>query len=511
MSLKGTMQKLSIIFICFITLVTCSKNSKPPNIILILTDDQDLLMGSLSPMKKAQELIGNVGAVFTNAYASTPICCPSRASILSGKYQHNHRTFNNSISGGCNSPDWQENIEPKTFATHLHKSGYRTFYSGKYLNEYGRKTAGGTEHVPPGWDWWMGLVGNSVYYNYTLSVNGTRKEPTDAYLTREIESFAKDFLDSAKYYNNSFLMVLATPAPHAPFTPEPKYTGRYKGIKVPRNPNFNIDVRQDNRHWLVGMPPVPLTSDLIDKVDDIHASRWETLLSVDDLVSTVITKLKDIGQDENTYIVFTSDNGFHLGHYSLPWDKRQLYETDIKVPMLIRGPGIKSKQLIESPVLNIDIAPTILDIAGIEIPDDMDGMSLLPTIKDNGFRPRNFLIEYCGEGNGMAISQECPFKEDINLAECPIEAACKCEDSKNNTYNCLRRIDLPNNNFIYCDFLIEKIREVYDLLNDPYELQNIHHKLTKKSSNEIDQCLHKMMKCAGTSCRSSKALRLVYK
>uniref|UniRef100_S4RL60 Sulfatase N-terminal domain-containing protein n=1 Tax=Petromyzon marinus TaxID=7757 RepID=S4RL60_PETMA len=129
-----------------------------------------------TPLKKTIALIGDEGATFTNAFVASPLCCPSRSSILTGKYPHNHGVVNNSLSGNCSSAAWQKLQETDAFPVHLRRAGYHTFFAGKYLNPYGDGSVGGVAHVPPGWDVWNGLVQNSKYYNYTLSVNGKLEE-----------------------------------------------------------------------------------------------------------------------------------------------------------------------------------------------------------------------------------------------------------------------------------------------------------------------------------------------
>lgn len=490
------------LYIWLVYLHCTASQEKSPNIVMILTDDQDLLLGGVTPMKKTLQLVANEGVTFKNAFVTTPICCPSRSSILTGQYQHNHKTYNNSLSGGCSNTEWQNNYENNTFAVHLKNSGYRTFYAGKYLNQYGEKGAGGTAHIPKGWDWWIGLVGNSKYYDYSMSVNGSKQHYSDKYLTDIIKSYSLDFIRSIRHKSESFLMLLAPPAPHAPFTPEPKYDGKYAGVRVPRTPNFNLQVNKD-RHWLMRMHPSPLPDDVINTLDDIQAHRWETLMSVDDLVEAVVQALESAGQLDNTFIMFTSDHGFHLGQFSLAWDKREPYETDIRVPFFIRGPGVEKKAALESPVLNIDIAPTLLDIAGSTVPDCMDGLSFLPLIKkqEQDNRSRAFVVEYQGEGNKKSISSQCPWRDD-NLAECVTEAACKCQDSRNNTYNCLRRIDFFEQlDFLYCEFPYEFIKEYYDLTTDPYQLNNKYLHLNEKKSVILQEDLHKLKNCKGFSCQ----------
>jgi len=194
--------------------------------------------------------------------------------------------------------------QKETMATTLQAAGYRTMFAGKYLNQYGAREAGGVGHVPPGWDWWLGLVGNSKYYNYTLSMNGKAEVHKDSYprdyLTDVIRRKAIQFLNkvsrSASGSSAPFLMVLAPPACHAPFTPAPQYKDRFKDVKAPRTPAFDRDQAADPaKHWLLRTNPRQMSNQTIQTVDEVFRNRWRTLLSVDDLVAKVLVAIKDAG------------------------------------------------------------------------------------------------------------------------------------------------------------------------------------------------------------------------
>ncbi|MED6236862.1 hypothetical protein ATANTOWER_015315, partial [Ataeniobius toweri] len=197
-----------------------------------------------NPLSKTKKLIGDAGISFTNAFVASPLCCPSRASILTGKYPHNHHVINNTLEGNCSSTAWQKSEEPQTFPALLKiYGGYQTFFAGKYLNQYGHSEAGGVEHVPPGWSYWVALEKNSKYYNYTLSVNGkAQKHGADYskdYLTDLLANRSLEFLQY-KSSNQPFFMMVSTPAPHSPWTAAPQYQDHFNGTKAPRDPNFNV-------------------------------------------------------------------------------------------------------------------------------------------------------------------------------------------------------------------------------------------------------------------------------
>nr|XP_050862072.1 N-acetylglucosamine-6-sulfatase-like [Vespula vulgaris] len=470
---------------------------KGENIVLIIADDLDLVLDGMTPMNNTLNLIGGKGATFLNQFVASPICCPNRASILTGRYQHNHLTVNNSISGGCNSIEWQERQEPNTFAAYLkNEMNYITFYAGKYLNKYGSQSVGGVNHIPPGWDWWAALVGNSKYYNYTLSINGTKKEYGDEpedYLTDVIANLVKEFFNQYNSNDNPFLMVLSPPAPHAPFTPAVRHIDKYKNIKAKRTPNFNT-LTQTDKHWLVKREPSPLPQKILPKLDEIYRRRWESLLAVDELVKSVhdLLERKDLLKD--TYIIFTSDNGYHIGQFSMPMDKRQPYETDIRIPLLISGPGIPHST-VTKPISSVDLFATILQIAGLEHPSD--GISFLRKTLSND---RTVLIEYRGEKSNYKPNTGCPSDNDLNLALCNQELACKCEDARNNTYNCIRRIS-PLHNNIFCIFEDnEAFIEAYDLTQDNYQMNNIGYSMKREHRYKFRKRLKKMVSCQDNEC-----------
>ncbi|XP_035996516.1 glucosamine (N-acetyl)-6-sulfatase (Sanfilippo disease IIID), b [Fundulus heteroclitus] len=490
-------------------LLTCcvryAESVKPSNVVVVLVDDQDVALGGMTPMKKTKELIGEAGATFVNAFTVTPLCCPSRSSILTGRYPHNHEVRNNSLSGNCSSVQWQQGPEALAFPVYLSKQKYQTFFGGKYLNQYGRKDAGDVSHVPPGWDQWNALVGNSQYYNYTLSVNGKAEQHGDSYekdyLTDLILNRSLSFLDD-RSPQHPFFIMLAPPAPHSPWTAAPQYQKEFSNVQAPRDGSF--DKPGKDKHWLLRQPVNPMPNSSITFLDNAYRKRWQALLSVDDMVEKLVKKLDSIKELNNTYIFYTSDNGYHTGQFSLPIDKRQLYEFDIRIPLLVRGPGIKPNQTIKAPVLNIDLAPTFLDISGVNLSTaNMDGQSFLaqmaPSLRNGTVRPF-FLVEYTGEGNPTK-DPTCP-KLGPGVSQCFPD--CVCEDAFNNTYACVRTLD-GKQDLQYCEFAdSESFVEVYNLTSDPHQLENIVKKVDPAILQAMNQRLIKLQSCVGDSCRNIK-------
>lgn len=349
-----------------------TRSVKRPNIIFVLVDDMDKELGSPYVMKKTQQLLRQEGADFVNAFVTTPMCCPSRTSILTGKYAHNHHT--NTNNWNCSSPSWRKGPEKKTYARYLELAGYVTGHFGKYLNEYDGSW------VPIGWKKWEGLLHNSKFYNYTLRHNTYQERHKMSYehdyftdlITNRSISFIKRTI--ATNPRSPFLAVVSHAAPHGPETPAPQYSTAFPDVKAPRQPNWNF-VSVD-KQWILRQK-VPMDAQKIQFVDLLHRRRLQTLLSVDDSVARIVSTLQSLGIENETYIFFTSDHGYHLGQFALVKGKSMPFESDIRVPFYVRGPNIPKNIRMKEMIGNIDIAPTFLDIAGVSAPRDMDGSSVI--------------------------------------------------------------------------------------------------------------------------------------
>jgi arylsulfatase A-like enzyme len=367
-----------------------------PNILFILTDDQRL--GDIEHMKSLNSLLVEQGAFFKNYFDNVSLCCPSRTSILRGQCAHNTGILTNKGKAGGWQTAFDHGLENSTVATWLHNQGYYTALIGKYLNGYP-----GTQpptYIPAGWDYWASASKGNPYseYNYTLNENGKLvsygQNPED-YGTDVYANKAKQVIKECAKSGKPFFIYLAFYAPHAPATPAPRHLSLFHEAKVPRSEAFNEKDVSNKPQFIQRLEP--LTDDEVRAEDAFYGKRLRSLQAVDEAIRNLYETLKENNQLDETYIVFTSDNGFHLGEHRMRAGKQSAYETDIHLPLIVRGPGVPHRQNVEAIVGNIDLAPTFADIASAKPPAFVDGRSILPFLSglkpDTAWRKR-FLVEH---------------------------------------------------------------------------------------------------------------------
>ena len=470
---------IGLIFGSGCTVPRTSESAKP-NIIFILTDDQDL--ETLAHMPRVQALLVKQGLTFKNAFVTTPLCCPSRASILTGQYPHNNDILHNAPPLGGFVKFRDRGLEGSTVATWLQAAGYRTALFGKYLNGY--PAGDNPTYVPPGWDVWYGKFerGPDIgdYFGYKLNENGRvmahGKDPSE-YLTDVLVEKAIAFIQSAASdRTRPFFLYFAPYAPHAegapdgPPTPAPRHKGALAHMTAPRPLSFNeADVSDKPSH--LQRRPV-LNAKQITELDQEYRTRVESLLAVDEAVERIIKALADRGELANSYIFFMSDNGYLLGQHRVPRGKGVPYEESIRVPLVVRGPGISAGETVDYFALNIDFAPTVAELAGASIPPSVDGRSLVPLLR--GAKPslanwrQDFLVEFYAPPGAPPTNQ---------------------------SYYGLRTQDT-----LYVEYASGE-HELYDLKVDPYQLSSLHKAAGSERMKVLSNRLSKLKTCAAETCR----------
>ncbi len=457
---------LAATFISAIGFTQSFAQDKQPNIIFILADD--LNVETMTHLPRLQSLLAARGTTFNNFFVNLALCCPSRASILRGQYAHNTEIFTNMPPGGGFQKFFDLEREESTIATWLQEAGYRTALMGKYLNGYPQTT-----YVPPGWDEWYGVAGGVNFFNYRLNENGSLvfygTQPED-YLTDVLSEKAADFIRRTAATGQPFFIYIAPYAPHEPATPAPRHEEAFAGVQAPRTPSFNEADVSDKPIWVRNTPP--RTPAQIAQLDALYRRRLQSMLAVEDLIENLIRTLRRSGQLRNTYLFFSSDNGFHLGQHRLPAGKNTAYEEDIRVPFIVRGPGVPRGRVIEHLAVNIDLGPTFAELADAVAPDFVDGRSLVPLL---GRYP--------------------PWVESWRQAFL-LEAGFI---SGNRVFQGIRTV-----NHTYVEYLNTGERELYDLASDPDQLESIHATADPDLVEKLASWLGLLRTCAGESCRAQE-------
>jgi N-acetylglucosamine-6-sulfatase len=350
-----------------------------PSILLIVTDDQRWDM--LWAMPEVRRSLVDAGVTFTNAFTTSPLCCPSRASILTGAYPHTTGVYTQGLPlGGSGAFD-----DSTTIATELDDAGYATGYFGKYLDAYQSDAVRG--YVPPGWDRWVAFV-RAGYFGYGLTVDGRvhrRGSAPDDYSTDVLAAEAEAFVRSSA---GPVFAVFAPAAPHVPAIPAPSDRSSFSDLEPWRPPSFDeADPSDKPRHVRAFSAFTPAR---IAEIDALRRNQYRSLQAVDRAVGRLVDALADTGRLNDAVVVFTSDNGLAWGEHG--WTKKEVpYEEAIRVPLVIRAGGSARPRSEPRLVANVDLAPTIADVADVELPE-ADGRSLVPLLRDEPVRWRSALL-----------------------------------------------------------------------------------------------------------------------
>jgi N-acetylglucosamine-6-sulfatase len=485
------------------------------NVVFILTDD--MTTSELSAMPNVQSLLAGQGMTFNEAYISFPLCCPSRATMLSGQYMHNHGVRGNFAPNGS----WTKfrPRESNDLPVWLQDDGYYNVHIGKYMNGYG--TQDGTLPVPQGWDEWYGKISeDALYYNYNLiektgptatpHITFYGDQPAD-YQTDVFTDRAVNFANDKAVANQPFWLNLWFNSPHGPFDPAPRDLFRFSGTPLLRLPAFNEKDIKDKPRWFRKQAKKRLTKKQAGLIDSERRRQEEQLISVDQAVGKLVQSLKDKGILDDTYIIFSSDNGFFRGEHRIATGKYLPYDPASRVPLIIRGPGIPAGAATNELVWNGDITQTILQIANGSQDNSLDGRSLLPFAQQPGLRStRPVLLE--GDTGPGGTGAESAQSSGARAREARVGVAGKRGvDNLDQEPNAIKSATNTNKAPAYRSIRTDRYEftlyangqtELYDMIRDPAQLQSLaadpRYRFVRKW---LYDHLVPLSSCVGVSCR----------
>ncbi|HZC73195.1 MAG TPA: sulfatase [Jatrophihabitans sp.] len=469
-----------------------------PNIVMVLTDDLTKNLVRYMPHVRALKA---AGMTFTNYTVTNSLCCPSRSSILTGRYPHNTGVFANEGPSGGFGAFQMHGDDRLSFALALKRAGYRTAMMGKYLNGYSPTSASGYlnpsqigwpgtpapggNYVAPGWTTWA--VAGEAYaeFDYDLNFNHRVVHFGNAardYGVRVLDQLGQRFIARSAAADKPFFLELSTFAPHSPYTPAYGDRDLFPGLRAPRTPAWNTTPRKAP-NWLAGHDP--LTADEVSVIDSTFRQRAQSVQSVDRAVGHLRDQLRRSGQLSNTVFVFTSDNGFHLGEYRLTSGKTTAFDTDANVPLIIAGPGIAAGRVRNAMVQNIDLAPTFEQLAGWTPDPGRDGASFVGLLHGRSAAHWRTLALVEHHGQDFTEYQNDPDWQPPTGGNVPSYAA------------------LRSKQFTYVHYQ-DGEREYYDRTVDPYELNNIAGTLSVDRISTLDASLAALTSCSGAAeCRTA--------
>lgn len=481
-----------------------------PNVVVIVADDLDKKL--MRWMPQTRRLVGDAGTTFDRYYVEQSTCCTSRASILSGQYTHNHGVRGNHFpSGGFFR--WHDGREASALPTWLEANGYRSALLGKYLNEYpfpagydgtADQKAALERFVPPGWQSWFSPVDGTPYRQRDTVVNVDGEvdtAPREGFLDELMGDRILDLvdgLDDMGFDDGGKLLYYASYAPHSPYAAPDRYDAMFGSVRYPRTPNFD-EADVSDKYGLSSTRPRVDAEQQAD-IDRSFRERIRAVQVLDANVGALVRRLDAQGTLDNTYVLFTSDNGYNMGEHRLDIAKYNQFEETVGVPLMVRGPGIEAGSHVSELAGNIDLAPTIADITGTPTPDWVDGVSLLPLM----------------DGTATRLSRE-HLLLSRGLIPMEKEALSAVEEFPETVVVSPRRARLADFNAVVTkrwklvDYINSTHEELYDLRTDPYELDNLMvdggqslrsmPAWQQELVRDLRRTLHQLQRCEAAGCR----------
>ncbi len=450
------------------------------NVVLILADDLDWELFNQVPRLQALQ---DQGMTFTNHTVTDSLCCPSRTSILRSQYLHNHHVVSNLAISGGGWPTFQaQGEENDCLPVWLSNAGVTTALVGKFLNDY-PATPKQSKYVPPGWsDWVVPVSRGDSYtgYDYVLNDNGKLKrygsKPGD-FLNDVLTQNATDFIRTAP---DGFFLELATYNPHNPSPVAERNKGSHAATVAPRSANYNT-YGTNEPSWLKSLKPLPAWR--LAKLDSLWRQRAQSAESVADSVDAVRSTLEATGHTDDTLIIVTSDNGYHVASHRMSKGKRTAFHEDTVVPMVVLGPGITPGARVDAMTSTIDLGPTITEAMGTSAPTWVDGRSLTGIISSGGQVPPTWRNAVLSESLGKSGPSDPDYQPDAP----PQFAALRSEDYLFVVYR-------------------DGERELYDLTADPDEMHNIVSTADPTLVAGLYSQLQALRACAGDTCRTADSI-----
>ncbi len=459
-----------------------SGSSTRPNIVFVLTDDLSMNLVQFMPhVVKMQQR----GVTFANYFVTDSLCCPSRSSIFTGRYPHDTGVFKNVGPDGGYRVFTTRGNDQSTFATALAAAGYRTAFMGKYLNGYQPEQH---DPIPPGWSHWV-VAGNGYpEFHYVFNQDNQLvphgRNPED-YLTDVVADLGVRFIKQKS--SAPFFIEIATFAPHMPYTPAPRDANALPDLRAPRTLAYNAPHGADTPSWLANHPA--LTDDDMASIDRDFRKRAQSVLAVDKMIGELEDAVTAIGQENNTYFVFSSDNGYHMGEYRLMPGKMTAYDTDIQVPLVVTGPGVPARRTVEEIAENVDLCPTFTELGGAAPSANVDGLSLVPLLDgENVAAWRSVvLVEHHGPVRDL---------EDPDLPG--------VRSGNPTTYEAIR-----SRAALYVEYANGE-KEYHDLATDPDELHNTYASLSEDQKADLHAALIATANCHDAkSCWAAQRAALI--